>query len=243
MKCAICGFAEDDKKRFSNHLRKEHKLSSRDYTIKYLIGTAVMQTSVTASPTCAIANCSNPTRYVSFTFKEYCKEHSKMAMRKAGAIGGKAPAWNKGLTKNNDSRIAEQARKMSGDGNPFFGLSHSDAAKAKIRAAKRIDEATFKARVAERFNELECLTEYIDYVSRQHQYLQVRCRVCNFEDRKTLQAYERGSLCVKCHPNSESKAQLELLEWVRSLGVEAYSDKKTLGEKRSTCMFPLNDSG
>lgn len=238
MICKICDYDEPDKKRFSNHLRKEHGLSSREYTRHYLCNDALGEQ---YDGICAADDCQSFTRYVSFTFKRYCKDHARLAMKESGARGGKAPAWNKGKTKQDDDRIAAQANKVSATGNPFFGHTHSDATRAKIRASKRIDEATFKARLAGRINELICLTAYADYRSRQQQYLDVRCVVCGFEDKKTLQAFERGSLCHKCHPNTESQAQLEILEWIRSLDIEAYSDKKALSGKELDIYVPSHN--
>ena len=64
MKCQICGF-EGEGKVFSNHLKKEHNLKSKDYTLKYLYNNN------------SCLNCGKETRYVAFTFKKYCKNFKK----------------------------------------------------------------------------------------------------------------------------------------------------------------------
>lgn len=103
MKCQICDFEAEGKK-FSNHLKKEHKLSGKDYTLTYI-----------QKDYSGCLNCGKETRYVAFSFKKYCSNCSKIAMKEGGRRGGKAGAWNKGKTKETDVRI----KSLSGEKTDF----------------------------------------------------------------------------------------------------------------------------
>lgn len=111
MDCRLCDFRHDDAKKLTNHIRSIHGLSSADYTVEVYHGGK--------KPVCEV--CSSSVRYVSFSFKRFCKDHSRLAMKEGGARGGKAEAWNKGQTKDTDLRIKRQSESMTGEGNPFYG--------------------------------------------------------------------------------------------------------------------------
>lgn len=202
MKCIICGF-EGEGKKFSNHLQKEHKLSSKEYTIQYL-----------KKDYKGCINCGKETRYVAFEFKKYCKDCRKIAMKEGGKKGGKSSAWNKGKTKKDDPRI----KGLSGDKNSFWGKKHTKETKNRISMTKQLGSVEVLKRVMNRNEEFEILTPVEEYFSRQRQYLDFKCKKCDFICKKTLQAFERGSLCPKCYPISKSKSEIEVFEFVRSLG-------------------------
>lgn len=201
MKCIICDF-EGEGKVFSNHVKKEHDLSSKDYTIKYIYKNKV-----------GCLNCGDETRYVSFQFKKYCKACSKIGMSKGGMKGGKHESWNKGKTKETDSRI----KSNSGKDNPFWGKKHNLETKNKISISKRLDNSEVFKRIFERNDSFEILTPLEEYISRQKQYLEFKCKKCDFISFKTLQAFERGSLCPKCFPLSKSKGEIEVYDFVKSI--------------------------
>lgn len=115
--CLSCGETFPHLKKLSEHIKKNHGISPRDYYITYFCNNV--------RPSCPI--CGEPPRYVSLRdgFKVYCKDHATSAMSIGGLAGGKAPAWNKGKTKETDDRLLLQSVKMTGDGNPFFGKRHS----------------------------------------------------------------------------------------------------------------------
>jgi len=75
-KCLICNLKFKNLRSLSSHLQIVHKIESIDYTIKYLLN-------LSERPKCKL--CDNETRYCTFEFKDYCKEHSKEAMK----LGGK----------------------------------------------------------------------------------------------------------------------------------------------------------
>lgn len=228
MICQICSHEAEGKK-FSNHVRKEHKMNSRQYTINYFYNGS--------QPQCE--NCGEETRYVAYRFKRFCKNCSKVASSIAGKEGGKAQAWNKGKTKETDSRIQEQSVKMSGKGNPFFGKRHTDESINKMRFTKIVSRFEFENRIKDREEEFELLTSYDDYFSRQSQYLEFKCKKCNEVSKKTLQAFERGSLCPACNPVGTSQAEKEIGKFIESLGENVeYNDRSVLSPKEIDVFVP-----
>lgn len=83
--CLVCGLTGfSGLKPLATHIQLSHKpLTSQEYTTRHLMG-------LTEPPSCLM--CSNIPRYVSFSFKQYCKEHASIAE----SVGGK---FNKGRTK------------------------------------------------------------------------------------------------------------------------------------------------
>jgi len=235
MKCLICNeFENDNLKRFSDHLRSVHSLSSEQYTINQFHNGVL--------PTCA--QCSGPVRYVSYTFKKYCKDHARLAMMEGGTIGGKATAWNVGLTKETDERIKLQSIQMSGVGNPFFGKTHSIQTKNQISKAKSLQSVDLENRLLERSNEFELITPLEEYSSRQLQYLQFKCVVCKTVQPKTLQAFERGSRCYICHPVSKSNWELEVFNYVKSKCSDTISgDRSAISPKEIDVYVPSKNIG
>lgn len=222
MKCEACGEVCKNARALSTHIQHVHKMTGREYTIEYLHGGV--------EPRCA--ECGGEVRYVSFEFKQYCKEHAKLAMSRGGKKGGKAEAWNKGLTKETDERLMAYSEMYSGEGNPFYGKRHSEETKAKLRGESRLSEFEFNERLAHRcslngdsvgpHHEFICHTAYEEYESRQHQMLSLTCVTCGEICEKNLQAVENGSLCYTCHPISKySQAEKEIAEFIESLGITA----------------------
>lgn len=205
MKCCICGF-EGEGKAFSNHLQKEHKISSKVYTKEYI------QKKYNG---CII--CGEETRYVAYTFKKYCKNCSHIGMKEGGRKGGKAEAWNKGKTKSDDSRI----KSLSGKDNSFWGKKHTPETKNRISMTKQLGSVDVLNRVMSINKDFEILTPIEEYFNRQRQYLDFKCKKCDFVCKKTLQSFERGSLCPKCYPINKSAAEIEIFEFVKSLGFDS----------------------
>jgi len=108
MICQICNFQGEGKK-FSNHLQSFHKISSKQYTIDYLLGGN--------QPKCEV--CNGETRYVAFSFKRFCKACSRKGSSIAGKEGGSAPAWNKGKTKKHKV-LENKLFKIYGCGSNIF---------------------------------------------------------------------------------------------------------------------------
>jgi len=203
MKCQLCDF-EGEGKNFSNHLQKVHKLKSKEYTKKYI-----------CKDYKGCLNCGKETRYVAYTFKKYCKDCAKFGMSEGGRKGGKNESWNKGKTKETDCRI----KGYSGESNSFWGKKHSEESLNKMSLIKRLGGKEVLERILKRNKEFEILTPIDEYFSRQRQYLDFKCKKCGFECKKTLQAFERGSLCPKCYPFTKSKAEIEIYEYIVNLRI------------------------
>lgn len=234
MKCLECGDDLQDGKSLSNHIKRVHGISGEDYTIRHFYSGV--------RPLCK--SCGAETRYVSFTFKEYCKEHANLKMSEAGRTGGQAPAWNRGLTKEGDDRILKQSLKMSGEGNPFWKKRHDLKTRRRISTTKTLGDVTLLERVSSRSSEFELMTPLEDYRSRQRQYLSFKCRACGSIQDKTLQAFERGSLCRICHPLGHSQWELELYEWVKSIVEDAkLGDRRVISPKEIDIWLPSHRLG
>jgi hypothetical protein len=203
--CKICGFAATGKE-LANHIKKVHGLKSEDYTIKYIFDNK--------RPVCEV--CGSSTRYVAFGFKRFCKNCIKEGLVISGREGGQSPAWNKGKTKSTDERIAKQANEVTGQNNHFWGRHHTHETRQLISRAKTLQKAIVHDRITARDVEFELVTPVDDYKSRQRQHLEFKCNVCGFLNKKTLQAFERGSQCVNCFPVSVSQGETEIANWLRS---------------------------
>ena len=229
MQCKLCDYQNDNLKRFSDHIRTSHGLSSEDYTIK------VFHTGV--RPTCS--HCGGDVRYVSFSFKKYCKDHARLAMKEGGARGGQAEAWNKGKDKTTDTRIAVQSAKVTGSGNHFYGRQHTQETLQKISMSKTLATMTLEERIIQRSGEFKLLTPLEEYRSRQQQYLLFECVKCGESQPKTLQAFERGSRCYKCYPIGKSNRELSVFDYVKTLTPDAISgDKHILSPKEIDIYVP-----
>jgi len=78
-KCNLCSYVSDSARSLATHIQNIHKMSTKEYTIKTIYNDI--------EPKCK--ECGKEVRYVAFTFKEYCKEHSYIAESNGGRIGGK----------------------------------------------------------------------------------------------------------------------------------------------------------
>ena len=235
MQCKLCDYQNDDNlKRFSDHIRTSHGLSSEDYTVK------VLHDGV--KPTCH--QCGGDVRYVSFSFKKYCKDHARLAMKEGGAVGGLAEAWNKGKDKSTDARIAAQSTKVTGSGNHFYGRQHTQETLQKMSMSKTLATMTLEERIIQRSGEFKLLTPLEEYRSRQQQYLLFECVKCGESQPKTLQAFERGSRCYKCHPIGKSNWELSVFDYVKSLSPDAVSgDRHALSPKEIDIYVPSKSFG
>lgn len=230
-KCLICKEKFESKKALTTHIQVTHKMKSKEYTIKHIYGEK--------QPMCK--ECGAETRYVSLTFKEYCKEHSKLAMKKGGKKGGKAEAWSKGKTKKDDPRLMEYSKRYSGKGNPFYGKKHTKASKRKMKRNSLLSESEFQKRIkiAEKFWEISL--KYDDYYSRQKQRISVKCKNCKSWTTRNMEYLEQGSKCHKCYPvSTNSKAQEEIRDYILDLGIlnVEYNTRKVISPKELDIYLP-----
>lgn len=208
--CLVCSKEFDTLKALSTHLQNAHSLRSKDYTIQYILQKK--------EPKCAFLGCSEPTRYTSFSFKDFCSLHAKEAMRIAGRLGGqKKKPWNKGKTKHEDERILKQSVDRTGGKNPFFGKKHKNKTKKEISNSKRLSRKAILLRLKDREKDfLFPSFSYENYASRQYQKIESVCVRCGHVSYKTLQSLERGTLCSKCFPFTVSKGELEMGDFIET---------------------------
>jgi len=216
-KCLICDDEFKNGKRFSNHLKKDHDLKSLEYTIKYLYDGNL--------PNCL--ECNKETRYTTFTFKKYCMNHSHIAESIAGKIGGKIKeTWNKGKTAKEDPRIADLANTLKGEGNPFYGKKHNKNSIEIISSIKRLSYLQLITKIKEYSLSILLISEYSEYKNK-NSLLRIKCNICETEDSVSLFNLSRCWSCKKCHPNG-SKTQVEILDYVKSLGFDAESSTRKI---------------
>ena len=181
MKCLECNVdfsgQKQSGKKLSAHLRSVHNLTVDEYVIKHFCDGI--------KPECPM--CGETPRRVGFKFRTYCKTHASEASIAGGKKGGRAPAWNKGKTKKTDARVGALAEKMTGVDNPFFGRRHTEESLMLMRKQRRISCDEFEQRSGSLLKRgVIVLASYDDYQSRQSQYLDIKCAVCNHVDKKTL---------------------------------------------------------
>ncbi len=235
MRCQFdnCLFESEDLIVFSRHLQFTHKIKSEDYSIRFLCNGI--------RPTCH--ECDGAVRYVRFTFKKYCKEHSYVAESEAGAIGGKIKkTWSKGLTKKDHPLLMQSSKRYTGSGNPFYGKKHPTNAINASRERCLLTEEDIRNRLSKRESDFEFFFSYEDYTSRQYQYIRMKCRVCGTEDEKTLLALERGSRCAICFPlNTSSQPEQEIEDYFKELGISdiVRNTRKVIHPKELDIYLPI----
>lgn len=208
--CAICGFEAKNGKKLSFHVYKEHKLRAQEYTIKHLYGGV--------RPMCSV--CGDETRYVSYTFKKFCKKHRSHAESEGGKKGGLTEAWNRGLTKETDERVAEQAKNLEGQNNPFYGRKHTKETKHAIADTKRLSFETVIERIGEKHSNVLVLSDASAYKTNNSK-LSILCTVCGIKHEVSYWELMIRWLCKVCNP-SGSLQQHEISMFVREiLGDEA----------------------
>lgn len=138
---------------------------------------------------------------------------------------GELVPWNKGLTKESDDRIARISMKISG------AYNHSDM-------GKRIKISELRLRIA-KFDSFELISDLEqEYKRRRVARLQFKCKKCGNIQAKSLAMLEETPICFHCHPK-ESKGQLEVFDYVRSLGFKPISnDSETLGSLELDISIP-----
>lgn len=223
-KCLICGFEAVGKK-LSNHINKEHKLKTEDYTIQCVYNGI--------RPLCK--ECGSLTRYVQFSFKKYCKEHSFRAESEAGKIGGSRPAWSKGLTKNDDQRLMNASIRVMGRGNHFYGKKHSETTIDKIRQKKQLS----MNEIQDRLKNSNGNWEYIDenQYNNMHQYMNFKCSICGVAQVKSLFDIERGAACQNCDAAGTSLPEKEIARFIESLDVSMVRNTRQIISPKELDIF------
>ena len=79
--CKACGAPATSPKGLATHIQFAHKISAEQYTVKHILGENL--------PGCKSPGCTNRPRYVAFSFREFCKDHKRLAESEAGKRGGR----------------------------------------------------------------------------------------------------------------------------------------------------------
>ena len=234
MRCELCGEDRYEGKSFAVHLQVRHGMKTEEYTWKHLL-------KLDTRPSCAVTGCIVPVRYVAFTFKKYCKEHSSLAEAEAGRVGGKIKKqWNKGKTVLDDTRIVQSF----GAANHFFGKHHSAETIDSISASKRISEIELNERIksSKSAKYFKLVSTYSEYKSWQD-YLRFHCVFCGRETERSLMDLERGTRCHECFPQGSIPEQ-EIADYVRSLCLEVVQNtRKVISPKELDIWIPEKNVG
>lgn len=209
--CAECSSTFQHAKKLSIHLKSVHGMTSLEYVVKHRHGGT--------RPTCL--NCGSETRFISLIegFKRYCPGCRRVAESLAGKRGGTTKrTWSKGLTKETDIRLAQRSERMMGSSNHFFGRKHTDDSNRKNADAQRLGFETVIERFRSAVPTVDVLSGSDEYAD-QTTPLNVRCTVCGTCSSVSLFNVQRAWRCRTCFPTA-SRPQLEIVEFVRSLGVE-----------------------
>lgn len=157
------------------------------------------------------------------------KEKAKQTKRRHYESGELVP-WNKGLTKTNDSRVAE------------IGLHISEALRnTPGLVSKRFTPEQFIERFSTQ-TQFELLDDPKDYRNK-YQKIAVKCKDCGKTSHKSLMMLMATPVCFHCHPK-ESKGQLELFKFVSSLAPDArLSDRTVIHPKELDVFVPSASLG
>lgn len=137
--------------------------------------------------------------------KETNNSLRQMSETKLGSV-----PWNAGLTKETSPIIFAASQKIS----------------AKMMGRQRLSEEEVVSRV--KAGGFELVSSVVDYRQRRVARLDVRCNECGEVSSKSLAMIEETPVCFRCHPR-ESRGQLELYEFVRSLCPDTVlSDRVTI---------------
>ena len=103
--CIICNISFSNARSFATHVQFFHKITTEQYTIDYCLdGTR---------PLCKHEKCLNSVRYVSFGFKDYCKDHSSLAESDAGKKGQRIKK------QNNLNKVRIMANNITSSQDPY----------------------------------------------------------------------------------------------------------------------------
>jgi hypothetical protein len=133
--------------------------------------------------------------------------------------------WNSGLTKETDERVAKAAVAI-----------RENYKENPNASAKRLthEEILNRLSVAGNLVSLSSLNEYKNKYTK----LQFQCRTCNHVFQRSLMYLQGSSSCPSCSPK-ESKGQLELYEFIKTISQDAIlSDRSVINPKELDVWVP-----
>ena len=151
--------------------------------------------------------------------------------KKARFKSGELVPWNKGLTKETSAIVNTMAQGVSDNyvDNP-------------LASAKRLTVEQLLERVSVHSDKFELVSDPTTYRNK-YQKLEFRCKSCGKIQFKNTMMLAASPVCYACHPK-ESKAQLEIFEFVKSLASDAIScDREVIGPKELDIYVPSRKFG
>ncbi len=150
--------------------------------------------------------------------------------KKQRFASGQIVAWNKGLTKFDDSRVAA----MSAGIKENYELN-PDASAKRLSAQELLDRVLS-------IGGFKLLSDPNLYRNK-YQKLQFKCNACGSQQIKNLMMLECSPVCFSCSPR-ESKAQIEIYEFVKLLAPDAIlSDRTVISPKELDIWIPSSQLG
>lgn len=141
---------------------------------------------------------------------------------KSKYASGEIIPWNKGLTKSTSSKLTSIAAAIS-----HYRLMSDKIGRHSMEDVRRIVEST---------GVFDIKTEFV--YQNKYQKFEVVCRNCGKASLKNIGMLQHTPICFHCHPK-ESKGQLELYEFVRSLASDSLlSDRDVLGGQELDVYVP-----
>lgn len=226
-KCEICQKEFESGAGLAGHLKKQHKMKMSDY---------VVQTKYDGKqPKCP--ECGEETKFYrgKNDFSPFCSKHANLSRSKWSKEHKTFDfGWKKGLTKHDHPGILAQSQKISGENNPMFGKTHPPEV-LKAAVEKRVPKLflsleEFQERKKKLLSKFEIISPYETFRngSGVKELLDVRCVKCDKIQKKNLWSLQHEwSLCVYCGQGT-SNGENEVLEFVRSLGVDGIRNSRTI---------------
>lgn len=222
MKCLICEEYEGNNKNgLATHLKLKHNISYPEYEILYIKKESL--------PECS--ECGKLPRYDKGKkkFNQFCIEHANLARSKWSrenidkTYGGLGPGWKKGLTKEDHSGIKAQSDWMK-ENNPFYKMSKEKQDQARLAQAdsRRISKTVFNQRNYNFMEEhgLAIVTPFEEY-NKRSENLEFKCLKCDHIFERSLgNMIQYEGNCPKCQPTGVSKAEDEIVKFLKSLGIK-----------------------
>jgi hypothetical protein len=133
-KCGICGIEKNTPRALAQHIRRHHDLKLTDYVIKYYFNNNI--------PKCR-CGCEGNVTIRGYQVMEYVDGHCPTGHYKKGQSPKRNyEKWKKnlvsGIRNYNNKMKDENPNYRSGENNNFFGKSHSESTKKRIR--EKIEE-------------------------------------------------------------------------------------------------------
>lgn len=143
---------------------------------------------------------------------------------------GELNVWNKGLTKESDERVASASNTIKHQ----FEAGH-------IVPSKRLSSDEFLSLILKQ----KTFSLVSDPSTYKNKYVKFdfKCNTCGKISKKNLMMIKSVPVCFNCHPK-ESKAQIEIYDYVRSLAPDAIlSDRTAISPKEIDIYVPSKKFG